>query len=416
MFQPVLHGYYRYTDINFEWHQVFENPSDRSALKGFLAPDSLTHPDNPLNAPNEKKEPGITLTIGTLDNGESRLLFSSKQIEYIRYWLFTVGYTEYLLPLPASNYLLTSTSLKSTEPVIYKTPGELKNAVKDIQKNNKRLKGTDKTLLGFRDMFALARTCWLERKGTWLSVDFEAWEYDHTVIIEYGWSTVVWDGGDEKTEDGHVIVEEHQKYQNSKYVANNQAHFLFGKSQVLRLKALRALLHDQIKKYTATGPLYLVFHDFNQDLSYLKQLQAPIDNLLYRLPDVPPTQGIYLVDTSALFAALEGRSGETRGLSRMCQLLQLPDLERFHNAGNDAHYTMLALKSMVSGDVLDKQRATRWPGQDNKLNPGGGKSVSVEWKPHQIDSDYDDLEGIFPSRKSQPKTGDDGEESDSWAS
>jgi hypothetical protein len=76
---------------------------------------------------------------------------------------------------------------------------------------------------------------------------------------------------------------------------------------------------------------------------------------------------------------------------------------------------MLALKSMASGDVLDKQRSGRWPGQDNKLNPGGGKSVSVEWQPHQVDSDYDDLEGIFPN-KSQRKTGNDSEESDSWAS
>ena len=67
---------------------------------------------------------------GTLENGESRLLFSSKQVEYMRYWLHAVGFTESLLPLPSSQYLLTESSLKTTSPVTYKTGAELKTAVK----------------------------------------------------------------------------------------------------------------------------------------------------------------------------------------------------------------------------------------------------------------------------------------------
>jgi hypothetical protein len=67
---------------------------------------------------------------GTFENGESRLLFSSQQVEYIRYWLHAVGFTETLLPLPSTSYLLTETSLKAASPVTYKSGAELKAAVK----------------------------------------------------------------------------------------------------------------------------------------------------------------------------------------------------------------------------------------------------------------------------------------------
>jgi hypothetical protein len=94
--------------------------------------------------------------------------------------------------------------------------------LQDITKNNKRLKGTDKALLSLRRTFERVRTCWSERKGVWLAIDFEAWEMDHTLMTEYGWSLVTWEDGEEKTENGHCIVEEHKKYKNTSYVINNR--------------------------------------------------------------------------------------------------------------------------------------------------------------------------------------------------
>ena len=72
---------------------------------------------------------------------------------------------------------------------------------------------------------------------------------------------------------------------------------------------------------------------------YLKSkgIEAPLIGLSYTLPDVRPDEGIYVVDTGELFAALEGEStGNKRGLERVCRLLQM-DPQRLHNAGNDAH-------------------------------------------------------------------------------
>jgi hypothetical protein len=61
-------------------------------------------------------------------------------------------------------------------------------------------------------------------------------------------------------------------------------------------------------------------------------------------------------------------------------------------------FTMLAMKSMASGPPVDMQREARWPSQEAQINPRGTKSVSVEWEPHQIDSDFDEvgMEDIFP--------------------
>lgn len=55
------------------------------------------------------------------------------------------------------------------------------------------------------------------------------------------------------------------------------------------------------------------------------------------IPDAPPNDGVFIVDTAELFSALEGHSGERRGLERMCRLLGMRNLEYMHNAGNDAH-------------------------------------------------------------------------------
>jgi hypothetical protein len=59
------------------------------------------------------------------------------------------------------------------------------------------------------------------------------------------------------------------------------------------------------------------------------------------LPDATPDDGIWVIDTGDLFAALEGEpGGNKRGLERICRHLQIPT-EWLHNAGNDAHVCTL---------------------------------------------------------------------------
>ena len=59
--------------------------------------------------------------------------------------------------------------------------------------------------------------------------------------------------------------------------------------------------------------------------------------MAFMLPEAPPEDDIFIVDTSDLFAALEGEAGgNRRSLERVCRHLQITTTY-LHNAGNDAH-------------------------------------------------------------------------------
>ena len=58
---PVTTGYYRFTDIIFEWHKAIPDTAERSALKALVSYSSLGDPVNPLWVDKEK---GLQLFIG----------------------------------------------------------------------------------------------------------------------------------------------------------------------------------------------------------------------------------------------------------------------------------------------------------------------------------------------------------------
>ncbi|KAG6873754.1 hypothetical protein C0995_011573 [Termitomyces sp. Mi166 len=380
---PIITGYYRYTDIWFEWSSALPNQEDVRPLKAILAHDSITHPDHPLHVEGVK---GVQMYLGTLNaTGESRLLFSTAQVDYVRYWLHAMQLTKDVIPLPYSDCLLTESDLRSVTKVVYADGSALRGAVKQIDKNNKRLKSSalGPALTSRREIFERVRAYWAEKKGVWCAIDFEAWEYDHSVITEFGWRLVGWKDGKEHREATHVIVDEHQKYRNSKYVPEHRYDYGFGESQYVKKSLFPKMVSGFLAELNEYGPVFLVFHDNSQDIKYLKSLGAPLDGLTYinyTLPLAIPHNGPFVVDTSDLFAALEGVT-DRKALGRVCAHLQIPT-KNLHNAGNDAHYTLEALISMAEGDPVDIQREKRWPGCTTQ-------GVKVDFKEEE-DSDYSD--------------------------
>src|SRR4051812_46776255 len=92
-----------------------------------------------------------------------------------------------------------------------------------IDKNNKRLKGSKPTLTLTRHLFERVRAFWAEKKGIWCAVDFEAWELDHEVLTEFGWSSVRWNADGSTTEEaGHLINEAARTYINSVYLKDER--------------------------------------------------------------------------------------------------------------------------------------------------------------------------------------------------
>lgn len=142
--------------------------------------------------------------------------------------------TKAIIPLPYSDCLLTESDLRTVTTITYATGGLLKQAIKvsaylstgvqlvnvfqTIEKNNKRLKGSNPLLTHRRHLFERVRTFWAEKRGVWCALDFESWERDHTVLTEFGWSLLGWKDGAKVEECGHLIVEEAKRYTNSQYV------------------------------------------------------------------------------------------------------------------------------------------------------------------------------------------------------
>ncbi|KAK0498666.1 hypothetical protein EDD18DRAFT_1158624 [Armillaria luteobubalina] len=378
--EVLTEGYYRYTDIWFDWAE--QDSTYGPQLKAIFAHDSLVSPDHPFHIEGVN---GVQLYMGQLRNGESRILFSSKQVDYARYWLHAMKFTEKLIPLPYSNCLLTKADLQTVSPAIYETGGALKLAHKSMEKFNKKLKGSNPLLMSRRLAFERIRTFWAKNKGVWCAIDFEAWEREHTMITEFGWSIIRWENGEEVEDHGHLQVKEALGYRNGTYVADNRMNYDFGESQVISKKQLPEYIDEMIRDLAQYGPMFLVFHDNSQDIKYLQQVKAPIDGYSHILPDAIPDTGIFVVDTADLFGALLGEDspGNKRGLEQMCHHLKITT-KHLHNAGNDAYYTLAALKVMATGDPLDAQREQRWP---NHIGPRGG--VKVEFTPEEEDSDSD---------------------------
>jgi len=67
---------------------------------------------------------------GTFESGETRLLFSSAQVEYVRYWLHAMKLTKALLPIPYSDCLILSSELKHITTHAYPDGGALRGAVR----------------------------------------------------------------------------------------------------------------------------------------------------------------------------------------------------------------------------------------------------------------------------------------------
>lgn len=205
------------------------------AINAFMARDALVDPDHPFRKPGDT---GAELWMGelmlhstcpasaltsmpdaypvTLYNGESRLCFSSAQVEYARYYVKAVGLVDITLPLPSSHYLITKSMINAVSPVYYDKANTIKKDLNKISKNNKKLKNTsDPKLASLRLVFDHIRAAWMSQRSTWLAIDFEAWEMYHHDLTEFGFAMTRFDKGKQvENEDGHWIVWEREHIRN----------------------------------------------------------------------------------------------------------------------------------------------------------------------------------------------------------
>jgi hypothetical protein len=185
-------------------------------------------------------------------------------------------------------------------------------------------------------------------------IDLEAYEFAQEKITEVGVSildsrhVIGTDPGPDgmewlsKITTRHLIIEEHKRLINKRFVHGCPDKFNFGKSEIVPLSRVHATLthlFDNPSPGSALtsdrGPrkLILVGHGLSNDTAYLNKLKFD-----------PHAKGniIHDVDTQR-FA---GTKKQTVSLSRLMAGLGV-NPENLHNAGNDAAYTLQALLLMT---------------------------------------------------------------------
>jgi hypothetical protein len=85
------------------------------------------------------------------------------------------------------------------------------------------MKNVSGLLVNRLQLFERVRAIWQAGIGTWLAMDFEAWEREHTVVTEFGWASIHVQDGDDIREQGHLKLRYgNTVYYNGTYVPNHR--------------------------------------------------------------------------------------------------------------------------------------------------------------------------------------------------
>jgi hypothetical protein len=152
-------------------------------------------------------------------------------------------------------------------------------------------------------------------------IDIEQFEMDSKIITEVGIS-IYEKGG---WINHHYIVKENEGYKNGVYVPDYMYNFKFGDSKKLYLEEIK----KEILNLLSSCDL-LIGHGIREDLKYL----FPSKNA--------DSFGLDVVDTGKIVAEIDNSKKGKIGIKKTCDYLDI-ETEYLHNAGNDAHYNLLAL-------------------------------------------------------------------------
>lgn len=178
---------------------------------------------------------------------------------------------------------------------------------------------------------------WINSQKTiFLSIDVECWERDNKKLTEFG--VAAYDPEENQTDSRypevrctHLIVKEHVRMTNGRYVSDNKHNFSFGQSLVMPDEQCKQTLSRIIDHYVQLaekrGPdhqVVYVGHGFRADLDFLEHGG-------YKVPQLP------VMDTMVAWKACRGI--RFAALSTILNFLRIPH-GLLHNAGNDAYHTL----------------------------------------------------------------------------
>ena len=177
-----------------------------------------------------------------------------------------------------------------------------------------------------------------------IAFDIEAWDKGHEHITEIGWSEIALTVGEpfdlahalaHAIRNSHVIVKEHASLINNTYCADRRQNFSksLGASQTLPLTQGATLLQEALSRADL-----IVGHELSADIMYVEQ------RLGLSLAAGKPKMHW---DTKIMNGIRVGDVNNSVKLEVLLDDLDVDNPHIMHNAGNDAHCTLLAFLRMV---------------------------------------------------------------------
>ena len=204
----------------------------------------------------------------------------------------------------------------------------------------------------------------LESSVVFVSVDVEAFEFNHSLITEIGVSTLATKdllriqpgiGGYnwvEKIRSHHFRIREHSHLVNKAYVEGCPENFDFGESEWVSIKNVSAVLEEYAhpSRLSYSGEIckaVLVGHDVSADMKYLNNLGLDVFEMFSDC-----------IDTSNLYKA---SNRDNRQCSLSTLLLRYGIVAKnLHNAGNDARFTLCMMVAIALDHFQNKRSVKDW--------------------------------------------------------
>lgn len=150
--------------------------------------------------------------------------------------------------------------------------------------------------------------------------DVEAYEFDFKKILEVGITT----HSNNETSTEHYIIKEHKQILNDTYCVSNKDEFDFGTSEYVNTRTAIRLVKDKLLKSDI-----IVGHSLKSDFRFLKLSYSELS--------------AELIDTAHWSRFFN--DGQNMKLEKLAEKFDI-ELATPHNAGNDAHVTMLTFLAM----------------------------------------------------------------------
>ncbi|RCH81575.1 hypothetical protein CU098_005025 [Rhizopus stolonifer] len=323
MLVKVLNSY-EWNQVYSHWKRQYEGLGELDAFNNFFDNEKFFSP--------KSNTVGIPLKLAKTMAGEHQVVMSLQ----IYKQLATHFIEQFPNATPPSSEGLVVKKYQVIEAFKATTSNHLskyKNKAKKLNKQRERMEAA-------QEEAKMAKRLVLgEKNYTFIAIDIEAYERDHSILLELGWS--IFDARTNRLKDQHYLIDSYSNLTNGTFVEDEKLQFSYGTSVWCSLsQTLKELKKDLDWAVSRDGGFVLVGHGLSSDIKYLNKQKFMWPTLEGgETLDVNQSACVCILNTDTIYAASINDLHNPPSLGKTLNLLGV-DTWHLHNSGNDAHYTM----------------------------------------------------------------------------